>query len=169
MESNLKHRGVSLPTPYSLNFINILFSHYTTLWEIRKRNDDYITKPLWIQFLIIVSNDMLSLVKANLEPELVEEYMSYVTKNDWESEFGLRLSCKNIDKAVNFLRTHFSVLEIFAHEKTKPVLSQEFDVYKNNLNSEIVSLNNRIELLEELISEEKLHVKNSINLTIEDN
>ena len=153
MGSNLKHKGISLPTPYSLNFINILFSHYTSLWEIKNRPDDYITKPLWVQFLMIVSNDMLSLVKANLEPELIEEYKKYVTKNDWDSEFGIRLSCKKIDKAVNFLKIHFPKLEIFAHEKTKPVLTEEFDVYKSNIDDEIVSLNTRIELLEELIAD----------------
>jgi hypothetical protein len=35
------------------------------------------------------------------------------------------------------------------------VLTEEFDVYKTNLNDEIVSLNTRIELLEELIAENK--------------
>ena len=153
MSSNSKHRGINLPTPYSLNFINILFSHYTTLWELKNRPDDYITKPLWVKFLMIVSNDMLLLVEANLEPELVEEYKKYITNNDWESKFGIRLSCKKIDKAVEFLRNHFSKLEIFAHEKTKPLLTEEFDVFKTNLNDEIISLTNRVELLEELIAE----------------
>jgi hypothetical protein len=43
----------------------------------------------------------------SLEIQVVQEYRQYIKNNDWSNDFAIRKSCKNIDKAVEFLKKHF--------------------------------------------------------------
>lgn len=98
-----------LPSCYSLVFINIIFNDYTTLLEIRNQSE--LIKPTWWEYLDVISNDMLTLVCTNLSYELAIEYRTYVKNNCWDNDLAIRRSCKNIDKAVEFLKIHFAELK----------------------------------------------------------
>ena len=108
--SNLELDKIKLPSEYSLDFLNILFTDYTTMWKLRYQPTDLFSVPIWLEFLDIISHDMLTLVELNLGQELIDEYKRYVQNNNWSTEFLIRQSCKNIDNAVRFLRIHFDKL-----------------------------------------------------------
>ena len=110
INSNIEFDGIKLPSEYSLDFLNILFSDYTMMWKMRYQPTDLFSVPIWLEFLDIISHDMLTLVELNLGQELIEEYKTYVQNNNWSTEFLIRQSCKNIDNAVKFLRIHFDKL-----------------------------------------------------------
>lgn len=108
---HIQYEGTKLPSFYSLEFLNILFSDYSNLWEIRNLSTDDFNAPIWLEYLDLVSHDMLMLVEMNLSPELIKEYNSYVKDNDWSNDLAIRRSCKKIDKAVKFLKKHFGELK----------------------------------------------------------
>jgi len=110
LKSYLECEGFKLPSEYTLDFLNILFTEYTTLWNIRSQPSNLWTAPIWLELLDIISCDMMALVELNLAPELVKEYRGYTKKNEWTSDIAVRRSCKNIDKAVVFLKEHFRPL-----------------------------------------------------------
>jgi hypothetical protein len=64
-----------------------------------------------MDYLEILSCEMTLLVEKNLSPEHISEYKSYIRNNDWSNDLAIRRSCKNIDKAVNFLKVHFAPLK----------------------------------------------------------
>ena len=103
----IKYNGVKLPSQHTLSFLNTIFSDYTTLWQIRKLQPAVSSDPVWLEYLDIISNDMMRLVEMNLTSDLVTVYKIYVRDNDWSNDLSIRRSCKNIDKAVEFLKIHF--------------------------------------------------------------
>lgn len=96
-----------LPNWYALAFLNIIFSEYTTLWEIRNLPSDLYSAPIWLEYLDVLCNDMRSLVELNLSEDLILEYKMYIRNNSWSNDLAIRRSCKNVDKAVKFLKKHF--------------------------------------------------------------
>ena len=110
MKPKLECEGFILPSEYTLDFLNILFTEYTTLWKVRSQPFDLWVAPIWLEILDIVSCDMMALVELNLDQEFINEYRGYTKKNEWTSEIAVRRSCKNIDKAVCFLKEHFQSL-----------------------------------------------------------
>lgn len=130
--SNIEPDKIKFPSEYSLDFLNILFTDYTTMWKLRYQPTDLFSVPIWLEFLDIISHDMLTLVELNLGPELIEEYKNYVQNNNWSTEFLIRQSCKNIDNAVKFLRIHFDKLK--GKKRT-------LDVKKKQRHLKIVKLN----------------------------
>ena len=108
---NIQCEGTRLPSWYTLEFLHILFSDYSNLWDIRSQSTDLYSAPIWMEYLDLVSHDMLTLVEMNLSPELIEEYKGFIRDNDWYDELSIRRSCKKIDKAVKFLKKHFGELK----------------------------------------------------------
>jgi hypothetical protein len=119
--------GVKLPSWYTLDFLNVIFKDYTSLYELRNQTSDLFTAPIWMEYLDLMSYDMLTLVELNLSVELLAEYRSYVRGNDWSNDLAIRRSCKEIDKAVKFLKNHFGHLR---NKKVKQIKQSHLTVIK---------------------------------------
>lgn len=101
--------GTKFLFPQTFNLLKFIFKNYTTLGLLRKLED--LDNLDWMDYLETISVDLLQLVELNLNKSLVLEYKSYILNNSWNNEFSVRKSCKNIDKAVKFLKLHFGHLE----------------------------------------------------------
>jgi hypothetical protein len=103
-----------------------LFSDYTNLWDIRN-SVTHLSESIWLEYLDIISNDMLALIEINLNQELITEYKRYITNNDWSNELAIRRSCKQIDMAVKFLKFYFIKLK---GQKSKNVKKSHLKIVK---------------------------------------
>lgn len=123
--------GFQLQSEHVLSIIDNIFDNYTNLMDIRNRQLTGPHKyPVWLEYLSNIQNDLLLLVETNLSPELIIEYMDIINNNTWNNELAIRRSCKNVDKAIEFIKKHFILL----YGQQKIVKEQQL---KNNKKSHL--------------------------------